>query len=102
LTGLALTVGYALLGATWLVLKTESELRDKAYRLSWPLVFAMLGAIGAVSLATPFLHIQYAQRWFTWPNVLFTAPVPIASPASPRCCCEASPTSKTASRFFYR
>ncbi|HET6839868.1 MAG TPA: cytochrome d ubiquinol oxidase subunit II [Bradyrhizobium sp.] len=78
LTGLALIVGYALLGATWLVLKTESELRDKAYRLSWPLVFAMLGAIGAVSLATPFLHIQYAQRWFTWPNVLFTAPVPIA------------------------
>ncbi len=78
LTGLALIVGYALLGATWLVLKTESELRDKAYRLSWPLVFAMLGAVGAVSLATPFLHIQYAQRWFTWPNVLFTAPVPIA------------------------
>jgi cytochrome d ubiquinol oxidase subunit II len=78
LTGLALIVGYALLGATWLVLKTENELRDKAYRLSWPLVFAMLGAIGAVSLATPFLHIQYAQRWFTWPNVLFTAPVPIA------------------------
>jgi cytochrome bd ubiquinol oxidase subunit II len=78
LTGLALIIGYALLGATWLVLKTEGELRDKAYRLSWPLVFAMLGAIGAVSLATPFLHIQYAQRWFTWPNVVFTAPVPIA------------------------
>jgi cytochrome d ubiquinol oxidase subunit II len=78
LTGAALMIGYALLGATWLVLKTEGELRDKAYRLSWPLVFAMLGAIGAVSLATPFLHIQYAQRWFTWPNVLFTAPVPIA------------------------
>jgi cytochrome d ubiquinol oxidase subunit II len=78
LTGAALIIGYALLGATWLVLKTEGELRDKAYRLSWPLVFAMLGAIGAVSLATPFLHIQYAQRWFTWPNMLFTAPVPIA------------------------
>jgi len=78
LTGVALIIGYALLAATWLVLKTESELRDKAYRLSWPLVFAMIGAVGAVSLATPFLHIQYAQRWFTWPNVLFTAPVPIA------------------------
>jgi len=78
LTGLALVAGYALLGATWLVLKTEGELRDKAYHLSWWLLFAMLGAIGAVSIATPFLHIQYAQRWFSWPNVIFTAPVPIA------------------------
>ncbi len=71
-------VGYALLGATWLVLKTEGELRDKAYHLSWALLFAMLGAIGAVSIATPFLHIHYTQRWFTWPNIILTAPVPIA------------------------
>jgi cytochrome bd ubiquinol oxidase subunit II len=78
LTGLCLLVGYALLGATWLVMKTEGEVRDRAYRLSWALVFAMLGAIGAVSIATPFLSLQYAQRWFTWPNVILTAPVPIA------------------------
>jgi cytochrome d ubiquinol oxidase subunit II len=78
LTGLALVVGYALLGATWLVMKTEGELRDRVYRLSWFLLFAMLGAIGAVSIATPFLHFQYAQRWFAWPNVILTAPVPIA------------------------
>jgi cytochrome d ubiquinol oxidase subunit II len=78
LTGLSLAIGYALLGATWLVLKTEGELRDKAYRLSWYLLFAMLGAIILVSLVTPFLHIQYAERWFTWPNIVLTAPVPIA------------------------
>jgi cytochrome bd ubiquinol oxidase subunit II len=78
LTGLALVIGYGLLGATWLVLKTEGELRDHAYRLSWWLLFAMLGAIGAVSIATPFLHVAYAQRWFDWPNIIFTAPVPIA------------------------
>jgi cytochrome d ubiquinol oxidase subunit II len=78
LTGLALMVGYSLLGATWLVMKTEGELRDKAYRLSWGLLFAMLGAIGAVSIATPFLHVQYTQRWFSWPNIILTAPVPIA------------------------
>jgi cytochrome d ubiquinol oxidase subunit II len=78
LTGLALVIGYALLGATWLVLKTEGGLRDKAYHLSWFLLFAMLGAIGAVSIATPFLHIQYTERWFTWPNMILTAPVPIA------------------------
>jgi len=78
LTGASLVAGYALLGATWLILKTEGELREKAYRLSWYLLFAMLAAIGAVSLATPLLTIQYAQRWFTWPNIVLTAPVPIA------------------------
>jgi cytochrome d ubiquinol oxidase subunit II len=78
LTGISLVIGYALLGATWLVLKTEGGLRDKAYHLCWYLLFAMLAAIGTVSIATPFLHIQYAQRWFTWPNVILTAPVPIA------------------------
>ena len=78
LTGLALVVGYALLGATWLIMKTEGGLRDKAYHLAWPLLFAMLGAIGAVSIATPFLHIQYTQRWFSWPNIILTEPVPIA------------------------
>ena len=78
LTGLALVVGYALLGATWLIMKTEGELRDKAYHLGWYLLFAMLGAIGAVSIATPFLNIQYTQRWFSWPNIVLTAPVPIA------------------------
>ncbi len=78
LTGVSLVIGYALLGATWLILKTEGALRDKAYRISWYLLFAMLLAIGAVSVATPLLTIKYAQRWFTWPNVVLTAPVPIA------------------------
>jgi cytochrome d ubiquinol oxidase subunit II len=78
LTGLSTVVGYALLGATWLVMKTEGELRDEAYRLSWWLLFAMIAAMGAVSLATPFLHMEYANRWFKWPNIVLTAPVPIA------------------------
>jgi cytochrome d ubiquinol oxidase subunit II len=78
LTGLALVAGYGLLGATWLVMKTEGELRDQAYRLSWWLLFAMLVAIGVVSISTPFLDAEYARRWFAWPNMIITAPVPIA------------------------
>ncbi|MET0219823.1 MAG: cytochrome d ubiquinol oxidase subunit II [Tardiphaga sp.] len=78
LTGVSLVVSYGLLGATWLVLKTEGELRERAYGLSWWLLLAMLAAIAVVSLATPFLDAQYARRWFAWPNVLLTAPVPIA------------------------
>jgi cytochrome d ubiquinol oxidase subunit II len=53
-------------------------LRDRAYHLSWLLLMAMLCAIGAVSIATPFLHVQYTQRWFAWPNIILTAPVPVA------------------------
>ncbi|HEX3756420.1 MAG TPA: cytochrome d ubiquinol oxidase subunit II [Rhizomicrobium sp.] len=78
LTGVALVIGYALLGATWLVMKTEGDLRERAYHLSWIFLIAMLGAIGLVSIVTPFLHVQYTQRWFSWPNVILTAPVPIA------------------------
>jgi cytochrome bd ubiquinol oxidase subunit II len=78
LTGVALVIGYALLGATWLVMKTEGEIRNRAYGLSWFLLFGLLGAICAVSIVTPFLSVQYAQRWFTWPNILLTAPVPVA------------------------
>ncbi len=78
LTGVSLVAGYALLGATWLILKTEGQLRERAYHLSWYLLFAMLLAITAVSIATPLLTIHYAQRWFTWPNIALTAPVPIA------------------------
>lgn len=63
---------------TWLIMKTEGELRDEAYRLSWWLLVAMLAAIGAVSLATPFLDVEYARRWFAWPNILLTAPIPVA------------------------
>jgi cytochrome d ubiquinol oxidase subunit II len=78
LTGLALVTGYSLLGATWLAMKTEGELRDQAYRLSRWLLLAMLIAIGVVSIATPFLNVEYFHRWLAWPNILATAPVPIA------------------------
>ena len=78
LTGLALVAGYGLLGATWLVMKTTGALRDQAYRMSLWLLIATLAAIVAVSAATPFLENEYWRRWFEWPNILFTAPIPLA------------------------
>jgi cytochrome bd ubiquinol oxidase subunit II len=77
LTGVALVVGYALLGATWLIMKTTGDLRERAYALSWRLLFATLAGLVAVSIATPFLHVDYWHRWFTWPSLVYTAPVPI-------------------------
>lgn len=74
--GLALTAGYALLGSTWLVMKTEGILRDKAYRISKITAVATLAFMGIVSLWTPFLSPEIAERWFTFPQLLFVLPVP--------------------------
>ncbi len=77
LTGCALVVGYALLGATWLVMKTTGELQQRAFSLAWWAAAGTVALIGAVSLWTPFLEGQYANRWFAWPAVLYAAPVPL-------------------------
>ena len=61
LTGLSVVVGYALLGATWLVMKTEGELREEAYRLSWWLLFAMIAAMVSIG-ATPATATAAASR----------------------------------------
>ena len=79
LTGIALLVGYALLGATWLVGKTHGSAQEYARGMAFGLGIATLVAMAAVSLATPFLSIDYYHRWFTMPGVLFTAQVPLAT-----------------------
>lgn len=76
LTGIALVVGYSLLGACWLVGKTEHDLAARARRLAVGAAFGTFLLIGAVSLATPFLHETYFDRWFQWPNAIFSAIVP--------------------------
>ncbi len=76
LTGASVVAGYALLGATWLVMKTETDIQQRAFRLSWRFAAATLLAIVAVSLATPFLDNQYWRRWLTFPSILATAQVP--------------------------
>jgi len=77
LVGVSLVVGYALLGATWLIMKTEGELQEHCYRLAWWLGAGTVAGIAAVSAATPFLQAAYYEHWFSWPQVLFTAQVPL-------------------------
>jgi len=82
LTGIALVVGYALLGATWLVWRTDGELQSRAYALARPLALALLAAIGVVSLWTPLLNSQFLVRWFSWPAILYVVPVPLLTLAA--------------------
>jgi cytochrome d ubiquinol oxidase subunit II len=77
LTGASLILGYALLGSTWLVWKTEGAGQAHARRMALKLGIGTLIAIAAVSAATPYLHHDYWRRWFSMPNVMFTAQVPL-------------------------
>jgi cytochrome d ubiquinol oxidase subunit II len=77
--GIAVVVGYALLGATWLMMKTGGEVERRARRLGVPLLFLLLGFIALVSIWTP-LHIErIAQRWFSIPNFYVLSQVPLAT-----------------------
>jgi cytochrome d ubiquinol oxidase subunit II len=77
LTGIAVVIGYGLLGATWLIWKTEGSSQRHARRVAFWLALATLAALAAVSAATPFLAYDYWRRWFAMPGVLLTAQVPL-------------------------
>ncbi len=77
LTGIAVVVGYALLGATWLNMKLEGEVQAHMRRYARVLAIATLALIGVVSLLTPFLDIVYFQRWFALPGLAFSLVMPL-------------------------
>ncbi len=77
LTGVALVFGYGLLGAGWLILKTEGELQAWARRHGRWCFLGVIAAVVIVSLWTPFVHEDIAQRWFSWPNLILLSPVPV-------------------------
>lgn len=78
--GIAITLptAYAMLGAGWLIMKTEGELRERAItwgrRAWWPMGVALLG----ISLATPFVSHTVFVRWFALPQFIALLPIPVA------------------------
>ena len=76
-TGIGVLVAYALLGSTWLVMKTEGVLQQRMRELARRIAVVVLLAIAIVSVWTPLAHAQVAARWFALPNLLFFSPVPI-------------------------
>ena len=78
-TGVALLGGYALLGATWLVMKIDGPLAEDARGWAKKLLPAVLVIMAIISLWTPLAFERIADRWFTWPNILYLSPVPIAT-----------------------
>jgi cytochrome bd ubiquinol oxidase subunit II len=77
MTGIAVVFGYALLGSTWLILKSEGELQNNMYQAARVLLFIVACFMLIVSLWTPFIHPSIQHRWFSLPNFFFLLPFPV-------------------------
>ncbi len=77
LTAVAVVFGYALLGSTWLILKTDGPLQSIVFALTRPLVAVVVAFMGLVSTWLPFLNSQIMQRWFESGNFVWLSPVPL-------------------------
>lgn len=77
LTGLGVVAGYALLGACWLVWKTQGELQERVRRLAVRAAIVTLALMAAVSVYNLFLFAEYRERWLSMPNILFVSQVPL-------------------------
>ncbi|MGC3894834.1 cytochrome d ubiquinol oxidase subunit II [Pseudomonas urmiensis] len=74
--GFGVVIAYALLGATWLILKTEGDLQARIMRATGPITLATVLSMLVVSVWTPLTHPAIFERWFSLPNFWFFLPVP--------------------------
>ena len=75
--GLGVVAGYALLGATWLVMKTEGPVAERARAHAKLLLVAVLAFMAVVSIWTPLSIPRIFERWFSLPNFYYLSPVPL-------------------------
>ena len=75
LTGLGLVVGYALLGSTWLIMKTDGEVQEWAYKITPKLLVAFLVMFAIVCVYTPYIDDSVMSRWFDEISLLWLIPV---------------------------
>ena len=67
--------GYALLGSTWLIMKTEGYLQQWAYKITLPLLLAVLVVFGIIGVWTPFVDEMVRERWFSNLSIIWVLPV---------------------------
>ena len=92
--GLSLVVGYALLGATWLMLKTEGRLAVEARTRAKTLLVSVLISMAIISLWTPLAFERIFERWFSWPNIAYLAPIPLLTAIAAFMCWRALETGR--------
>ncbi|SEJ81620.1 cytochrome bd-I ubiquinol oxidase subunit 2 apoprotein [Sphingobium sp. AP50] len=77
--GVGLAAGYAVLGAGWLIWRTEGATQTFAREIARPALLVTAAALLLVGAWTPFALSSIWTRWFSWPNPLFLAPLPLGS-----------------------
>jgi cytochrome d ubiquinol oxidase subunit II len=79
--GASLCGGYVLLGATWLIYKTEGDLQRKARGWArWGLLWVAFG-VALVSIATPLVSVTVREKWFDFPRTTWVMILPLATAA---------------------
>jgi cytochrome d ubiquinol oxidase subunit II len=76
-TGAAVVCGYALLGATWLIIKTHDELQARMYKAAKVLLVVVVFFLVIVSIWTPIIEPRVMHRWFLLPNFYYLSFLPI-------------------------
>ncbi len=77
LVGVAVVIGYALLGSTWLIMKTDGVVQEHMRGYARLTAIGTLALIAVVSLLTPFQDAVYFQRWFAWPTAIISVIMPV-------------------------
>jgi cytochrome bd ubiquinol oxidase subunit II len=82
--GIALTLpaAYVLLGAGWLIMKTDGTLQARAVAWARNALWPVAGALVAISAATPLVNEDVVQKWFTMPAMLYLLPIPLSCAAA--------------------
>jgi len=81
LAGFSFIAGYSLIGACWLILKTEGALQLKAINWAQRALYGTMLGIGLISIATPLVSERIFQKWFSFPNIVLLAPIPVITAA---------------------
>jgi cytochrome d ubiquinol oxidase subunit II len=78
-TAVFLTVAYSFIGATWLILKTDGALQQKAVGWARGGIWGLVLGMGAVSVASPLVSERIWGKWFSIPEIFLLAPLPLMS-----------------------
>jgi cytochrome d ubiquinol oxidase subunit II len=77
--GLALVSAYCLLGAGWLIIKTQGTLQLQAVRWARGSLLLTMAGVAAISVATPLVSPAIFDKWFAFPNIVLLLPIPVAT-----------------------